>query len=123
MNKSYPINSLDQKYCKYSDMRLFKYLENCTFCKKIPLPNYKSVENQKNTFCLDCYNQKNVPKNLIEPDITQEYLLEKLVINCIFEEKAKKDMILILFKSYLIMKKYVSSIHLQNYYSNKIQFI
>ena len=92
MNKNYPINSLDTKYCKNNDLRIFKLLETCSFCKKIPLPAYKSVENQKNTYCLDCYNQKNFQsKNLIEPDIGQEFLLEKLVINCIFEEKGCKE--------------------------------
>ena len=92
MNKSYPINSLDQKYCKYSDVRLLKFLETCTFCKKIPLPNYKSVENQKTIYCLDCYDRNNFDlKNLIEPDLGQEFLLEKLVINCIFEEKGCKE--------------------------------
>ena len=90
--KFYPMNSIDKKYCKFSDPRLFELLETCILCNKIPLPTYKSVQIQKNSYCLDCYNQENFDaKNLIEPSKALEFLLEKLVMNCKYEEKGCKE--------------------------------
>ena len=41
MMNSYPINSIDKKYCKFSDVQLLEALETCSQCKNIPLPTYK----------------------------------------------------------------------------------
>ena len=55
----YPIISIDKKYLKYSEPQFLNVLKPCIVCNKIPLPSYKSVQNQKFTYCRDCYAEQN----------------------------------------------------------------
>ena len=90
--KSYPVISVDKKYCKFTEPMVLKALRICIQCNKIPLPSFKSSQNYLKTYCLNCYNQhKFDPLHLIMPSKESEILLEKLVINCKFEEKGCKE--------------------------------
>ena len=92
IHKKYPIDSIDKKLCKYTDLSLLELLDTCSQCNKIPLPSYKSKQNPKYIYCRNCYNQKNYdPKNLKEPSKKVEFLLEKLVISCKYEEIGCKE--------------------------------
>ena len=64
--KSNPINSIDNKYSKNTDLRLIELIETCTQFNKIPLSSLKSVQIQKNFYYLDFYFQENfIPKYII----------------------------------------------------------
>ena len=85
--KSYSLNSIDKKYCNYTEPRVLKAIATCIKCNKIPLPSYRSAQDFKNTYCRKCYEEQNFdPKNFIE-SIKEEFVLEKLVINCKYQEK------------------------------------
>ena len=85
--KSYSLISIDKKLCCHTDPLLFKALGTCIKCNKIPLPSYRSSQDIKNTYCQKCYEQKKFdPNNLIE-SLNDEYLIEKLIINCKYLEK------------------------------------
>ena len=88
----YPIISIDKKYCKYSEPHMLNALKTCIACEKIPLPSYKSFQNQKCTYCRDCYAEQNFDvKSFIEPTEEQKFILGNLVINCKFEEKGCRE--------------------------------
>ena len=83
--------SIDKKLCSHSDPRLLKALGTCIKCNKIPLPSYRSSQDIKNTYCQKCYEQKKFdPNNLIE-SLNDEYLIEKLIINCKYLEKGCQE--------------------------------
>ena len=89
--KSYFLNSIDKKYCNHSEARVLKALATCIKCKKIPLPSFRSTQDHTNTYCQKCYeDQKFDPNNFIE-SINEEFILEKLVLNFIFEEKGCEE--------------------------------
>ena len=49
---------------------------------KIPLPSFILTQDHTNTYCQKCYkDQKFDPNNLIKSK-NEEFILEKLVINC-----------------------------------------
>ena len=72
--KSYPINWIDIKYCKYNDPDLLEALEKCIRCHKIPLPAYKSRQNLELSYCRNCYEKEYLdPQNLTQPPKGQEF--------------------------------------------------
>ena len=86
--KSYGMLSIEKKYCLNTEPLFLNILKSCVVCNKIPLPCYKSMENQDMTYCKVCYELQNFnPKNLIKPSIEIESILPKLVINCRNEHK------------------------------------
>ena len=90
--KSYGMLSIEKKYCLNTEPLFLNILKSCVVCNKIPLPCYKSMENQDMTYCKVCYDLQNFnPKNLIKPSIEIESILPKLVINCRNEHKGCKQ--------------------------------
>ena len=89
--KSYSLISIDKKLCTLSDPRLLKALGTCIKCNKIPLPSYRSTQDLRNTYCQKCYEEQNFdPNNLIE-NTTEEFIIEKLIINCKYLEKGCQE--------------------------------
>ena len=86
--KSDYLHSIFKENCKFSKEKVLKSLKNCLECDKIPLPSYRPIDNQNLTFCKDCYFKKNFDSNkMIEPSQFEFEYLQKLIINCKFEEK------------------------------------
>ena len=85
--KSYPFISIEKKYCNLTEAKLLEKFKTCSDCGKIPLPSYKSFSKRNNTYCKYCYDNQNFdPDSLIE-NTSEEFLLEKLVINCKFKDE------------------------------------
>ena len=86
--KSYPMISIDKKYCNNTKSKYLDKLRTCTDCEKLPLPSYKTSSKSGNTYCKICYYRHNFdPNNYIENTTQQEFFLEKLIINCKFKNE------------------------------------
>ena len=48
--QSYPMISIDKKYCNNTKAKFLDKLRTCTECGKIPLPSYKSFSKRNNTY-------------------------------------------------------------------------
>ena len=79
---SYPIISIEKKYCLQTQIKYLDKLRTCVECGKIPLPSYKSFSKQNNTYCKNCYDKQNFDPNSFIENTSEELLLKKLVINC-----------------------------------------
>ena len=85
---SFPISSLEIKYCKSTKNKVLDEIEICMNCKKIPLPAYRSTFHQNNIYCKTCFDLENFDsKTHVIPSKNDIKRLEKLVISCKFFEK------------------------------------
>ena len=92
--KQYFLDSIKIEYCNTTSTNIFASLSNnlCTNCKEIPIPSYKSAQNQKETFCKKCYeSQKNESWVLIDPNIFEIEALHQLSIHCQYWKNGCKE--------------------------------
>ena len=85
--KSYPIISIEKKYCNNTKPNYLVKLRTCTECGKLPLPSYKSSSKHNNTYCKLCYDKQNYDPDSFIENINEDFFLEKLVITCKFKEE------------------------------------
>ena len=86
--KSYPINSINYKNCINSKEKVLKTLRTCLQCGNIPLPIYRSFLNQDETYCKNCFIEKEFDINyLIKPSSLELEVLDKLLFNCLNIER------------------------------------
>ena len=89
--KSYFLNSIDKKYCHHTEPRVLKSLAICIKCNKIPLPSYRSAQDLRNIYCRKCYEEQNFDPNYFIESMNEEFILEKLVLNCKYEDKGCQE--------------------------------
>ena len=84
----FPMSSIGLKFCKSTKIKLLNNIDICIKCEDIPLPPYRSTDQQDNIYCKKCYDLQNFDqKTLIKPSNKDIKSLEKLIINCKFFEK------------------------------------
>ena len=89
MNSSYQINSINRKFCSKTDQNVFDYIEMCKDCQEVPIPCYRSIEDEEgNFFCRNCFEKRSFDKkSIIQPSKREIKELDNLVICCKFFEK------------------------------------
>ena len=85
---SFPIFSVEKKFCTSSAMDVLEDVDICFNCQQIPLPSFRSNIQPNNFYCKKCYELQNFsPNTIMLPHKREIKLLEKLIISCKFFQK------------------------------------
>ena len=85
---SFPVCSVDKKFCKQTKIKVLEDVDICVICKQIPLPSYRSTLQPDYFYCKKCYEIQNFDSKTTMVSHKRDIkLLEKLIISCKFFEK------------------------------------
>lgn len=70
---------------KCNDVKLFENFKIfCEFCKKVPVPPYRKIDNEIKFYCMKCVmtNKSLDKKSIVEPCFVDVEIIKNLLINC-----------------------------------------